>query len=153
MDRLDAMRAYVQVVESGSYTRAAQLLDVHKGTVSEQVRQLEDKLGCRLLNRTTRSVAPTSEGLDYYRRACVILQQVDEAEAFVRKGARAPSGLFCGCRCRWPSAARSWRRKAAASSIGIRRWCWIWAAPTRWSTSSARAWTVRCEEASCPTRD
>ncbi len=92
MDRFDAMRTFVQVVESGSYTKAAQQLNLHKATVSQQIRQLEDTLGARLLTRTTRSVAPTEEGLAYHQHACAILQQVDEMESKMRKGASAPAG-------------------------------------------------------------
>ena len=92
MDRFDAMRTFVQVVESGSYTKAALQLSLHKATVSQQIQQLEDILGARLLTRTTRSVAPTEEGLAYYQHACAILQQVDEMESQMRKGASAPAG-------------------------------------------------------------
>jgi LysR family transcriptional regulator, regulator for bpeEF and oprC len=92
MDRFDAMRAFIQVVESASYTKAARLMNLHKTTVSEQIQQLEDKIGARLLTRTTRSVAPTAEGLVFYRRACSILQQVDETEAMLRKGSGSPAG-------------------------------------------------------------
>jgi len=92
MDRFDAMRALVQVLDSGSYTKAARQLNLHKATVSQQIQQLEDKLGVRLLTRTTRSVSPTEEGLAYYRHACTVLQQVDEMEALLRKGGNAPAG-------------------------------------------------------------
>ncbi len=92
MDRFDAMRTFVQVLESGSYTKAALQLNLHKATVSQQIQQLEDKLGTRLLTRTTRSVTPTQEGLVYHRHACVILQQVDEVETMLRKGTSAPAG-------------------------------------------------------------
>lgn len=92
MDRFDAMRAFVQVLESGSYTKAALQLNLHKATVSQQIQQLEDKLGTRLLTRTTRSVTPTQEGLAYYRHACTIVQQVDEVETLLRKGTSAPAG-------------------------------------------------------------
>lgn len=92
MDRFDAMRAFVQVLDSGSYTKAARQLNLHKATVSQQIRQLEDKLGTRLLTRTTRSVTPTEEGLAYYRHACTIVQQLDEVETMLRKGASAPAG-------------------------------------------------------------
>ena len=92
MDRFDAMRAYVQVVESGSFTHAARALNLHKATVSQQVQLLEDKLGTRLLTRTTRSVSPTAEGLAYHQRACAILQQVEEAEVTLRKGTGSPGG-------------------------------------------------------------
>ncbi len=92
MDRFDAMRAFVHVVDSGSYTQAARQLNRHKATVSQQIQQLEHLLGARLLTRTTRSVTPTPEGLDYYRHACTILQQVDDAESRLRRGASAPAG-------------------------------------------------------------
>lgn len=92
MDRFDAMRTYGQVVECGSFTKAAQKLNLHKATVSQQIQQLEDKLGTRLLTRTTRSIALTSEGLTYYQHACAILQQVDDVESQLRKGTAAPSG-------------------------------------------------------------
>ena len=92
MDRFDAMRAYAQVVESGSFTRAAQALGLHKATLSQQVRQLEDRVGTRLLTRTTRSLSPTAEGLAYYQRVCLILQEVEDAEAQLRKGTGSPAG-------------------------------------------------------------
>lgn len=92
MDRFDAMRTFVQVLESGSYTQAALRLNLHKATVSQQIKQLEDKLGTRLLTRTTRSVTPTPEGQAYYRHACTIVQQVDEVESLLRKGTNAPAG-------------------------------------------------------------
>jgi LysR family transcriptional regulator for bpeEF and oprC len=92
MDRFEAMRAYVQIVDSGSYTKAAQQLNMHKATLSQQILQLENKLGTRLLTRTTRSIAPTSEGQAYYQHACSILHQVDEVETQLRKGTSAASG-------------------------------------------------------------
>ena len=94
MDRFEAMRAYVHVVDSGSYTRAARQLNLHKATVSQQIQQLENQLGARLLTRTTRFVAPTPEGLDYYRHACAILQQVDDAESRLQQGTSTPTGLL-----------------------------------------------------------
>lgn len=92
MDRFDAMRTFTQVVASRSYTKAALQLNLHKATVSQHVQQLEDRLGVRLLTRTTRAVAPTEEGLAYCERALSILQQVDEAEAHLRMGRSAPAG-------------------------------------------------------------
>lgn len=94
MDRLDAMRGFVQVVDSGSFTRAAQVLERHKASLSQQLLQLEAHLGVRLLNRTTRSVAPTAEGLAYYRRALEILALVDQAEGAARRGRMAAAGLL-----------------------------------------------------------
>ncbi|MBZ8141087.1 LysR family transcriptional regulator [Rubrivivax gelatinosus] len=92
MDRFEAMRAFVQVVESGSFTKAAQQLGLHKASVSQQVLQLEDKLGTRLLTRTTRQVTPTPEGLLFHERARAILQQLDDAETTLRQGSRALQG-------------------------------------------------------------
>lgn len=92
MDRFDAMRAYVQVVDSGSFTKAALQLGTHKASVSLLVQQLEATLNARLLTRTTRSVLPTPEGLTYYQHACAILRQVDAVEAQMRQGIHAPTG-------------------------------------------------------------
>ncbi|MBK1686339.1 LysR family transcriptional regulator [Rubrivivax gelatinosus] len=92
MDRFEAMRAFVRVVDSGSFTQAARQLGLHKATVSQQVMALEATLGVRLLTRTTRSVVPTAEGLAYHRRAGTILQQIDEAETELRQGGQAIQG-------------------------------------------------------------
>jgi LysR family transcriptional regulator for bpeEF and oprC len=92
MDRFEAMRAFVQVVDAGSFTRAALQLKLHKATVSQQIQQLEQRLGVRLLSRTTRSVSPTDEGLAYYRHANAIVQQVDEAELLLRQSGSAATG-------------------------------------------------------------
>ena len=92
MDRFDAMRAFARVVECGSFTQAAHQLGLHKATVSQQIQLLEERVGARLLNRTTRAVAPTAEGYVYYQKACAILQQVDEAESALRTGTHAPAG-------------------------------------------------------------
>jgi len=92
MDRFDAMRTFVHVLDSGSLTKAALQLGLHKTTVSQQILQLEDKLGTRLLTRTICLVAPTEEGQAFYRHACTILQQVDDVETLLRKGTSAPAG-------------------------------------------------------------
>lgn len=92
MDRIDAMRAYAQVVESGSFTRAANALGLNKGSLSRAVLGLERHLGARLLDRTTRSVAPTPEGLAYYRRACEIVRRIDDAEAQAAASRASPAG-------------------------------------------------------------
>jgi LysR family transcriptional regulator for bpeEF and oprC len=94
MDRLETMRSFVSVVETGSFTRAAERLGRNKSTVSDQVAQLEVFLGVRLLNRTTRAVVPTPEGLRYARKAGAILASVDEAEATLTKRTRNPQGLL-----------------------------------------------------------
>ena len=81
MDRLDAMRLFVRVVERRSFTQAAHDSGVPRSTVTEAIQQLEARLGVRLLQRTTRTVRPTLDGEAYYRRCLAILSDVEEAES------------------------------------------------------------------------
>ena len=69
MDRLKAMRAFVQVVDSGSFSAAARRLNVGQPALSKSIAQLEDRLGVKLVVRTTRGLAPTEAGLNFYERA------------------------------------------------------------------------------------
>lgn len=80
MDRLDAMRLYTRVVERRSFTRAAQDLGLPRSTATDAVRQIETRLGVRLLQRTTRVVSPTQDGEAYYQRCLAILADVENAE-------------------------------------------------------------------------
>jgi DNA-binding transcriptional LysR family regulator len=82
-DRLEAMRAFCRIVELGSFTRAADSLDLAKTTVSGQVAALEVHLGVRLLHRTTRRVSPTTDGSAYYERCRALLDDLDELETDV----------------------------------------------------------------------
>jgi DNA-binding transcriptional LysR family regulator len=81
MDKLEAMRAYVRVVESGSFTAAADSLGVAKSAISQRVSELESQLGVRLLNRTTRNLSMTDSGHVYYVQCVRILAEVEEVEA------------------------------------------------------------------------
>jgi len=83
MDRLEAMRAFVQVADSGTFSRAAEALRRPKSVVSKQVRQLEDHLQVRLLHRTTRRLSLTEVGQAYYTWCRRITQEVAEAESAV----------------------------------------------------------------------
>jgi DNA-binding transcriptional LysR family regulator len=90
MDRFDSMRLFARVVERRSFTGAAQDLGLPRSTATEVLKQLEKRLGARLLQRTTRQVTPTLDGEAYYRRCLAILSDVEEAEsAFTGK---KPSG-------------------------------------------------------------
>lgn len=80
MDRIDAMRAFVSVVAEGSFSRAAELLQLSPQLVSKYVSQLENKLNVRLLNRTTRRVNLTEAGMQYFQHAQQILASVDEMD-------------------------------------------------------------------------
>lgn len=92
MDRFDAMRAFVRVVDSGSFTRAAASLRIGRTAVTQLVQQLEARLRVRLLNRTTRKVALTADGATYYARAVRLLADLDEAEASLSNAAASPRG-------------------------------------------------------------
>lgn len=80
MDRLDAMRVFVRVVERSSFVRAAEDLGLPASTTSEAVKQLERRLGVRLLERTTRQVRTTADGESYYRRCVGLLADIEDAE-------------------------------------------------------------------------
>ena len=92
MDRLDAMRLFTRVVDRRSFTEAAHDLEIPRSTATQVVRQLEERLGVRLLQRTTRTVRPTLDGEAYYRRCMAILDDVEDAEGAFR-GA-IPKGLL-----------------------------------------------------------
>lgn len=80
MDRFDAMQAFARVVETGSFTKAAQTLHMSKTSVTQLVQQLEARLRVRLLNRTTRKVNVTADGAAYYERVIRVLADIDDAE-------------------------------------------------------------------------
>lgn len=84
MDHLQSLRLFLRVVERGSFTAAAQDLAIPRSTATEVIRQLEHRLGARLLDRTTRHVAPTLDGQHYYERCLGILAELDDAEAVLR---------------------------------------------------------------------
>lgn len=92
MDRLDAMRLFTRIVERRSFTLAAEEAGLPRSTVTEAIKQLETRLGVRLLQRTTRHVSPTLDGEAYYQRCVAILRDVEEADAAFT-GAR-PKGLL-----------------------------------------------------------
>lgn len=93
MDKLDAMRMFVRVVESGSFSQAARDLNTSQPTVSKQLAALEGHLGTRLLARNSRALAATPAGQDYYEAAVRILQDIDAVEESILAGQSAPSGL------------------------------------------------------------
>ena len=84
MDRLAAMEAFVLVVDTGSFSAAARRLNVGQPAVSKLVAQLEERLGVKLLVRTTRGLTATEAGLKYYERARRSVEEADEAESAAR---------------------------------------------------------------------
>lgn len=84
MDRFQAMTTFVRVVEAGSFSGAARLLNVGQPAVSKTVAQLENQLQVSLLVRSTHGLSPTEAGLRYYERARGALQEAEEAELAAR---------------------------------------------------------------------
>jgi DNA-binding transcriptional LysR family regulator len=92
MDRLDAVRMFVAVMETGSFTGAAERLGTSSGQASKLVSSLESQLSVRLLNRTTRSVSATEAGQAYFERMRVLLDEFDELDHSIRNISQAPRG-------------------------------------------------------------
>jgi DNA-binding transcriptional LysR family regulator len=80
MDRVEAMQLFIRVVERRSFTAAAHDTGIPRSTVTQTVKKLEERLGVRLLQRTTRVVSPTLDGEAYYRRCLAILDDIEDAE-------------------------------------------------------------------------
>jgi DNA-binding transcriptional LysR family regulator len=95
MGRLKAMRAFVQVVDSGSFSAAARRLNVGQPALSKSIAQLEDRLGVKLVVRTTRGLAPTEAGLNFYERARRSIEEADEAELAARGAGSGLAGKLC----------------------------------------------------------
>lgn len=91
---LPEMRTFVAVVTDGSFTTAADRLGTDKARVSRIVRRMEEKLGARLLTRSTRRLSVTEVGRDYFERAVSILTAAEAAEAAVAQQSREPKGLL-----------------------------------------------------------
>lgn len=92
MSAVTDLRAYVQVVERGGFAAASEGLGVTPSAVAKLVTRLEDRLGVRLLHRTTRRVSPTPEGEIYHLRARDILAAIDDADAEVSQAGQQPRG-------------------------------------------------------------
>jgi DNA-binding transcriptional LysR family regulator len=92
MDQLSAVRAFICVVETGSFTKAADALELPRNTVTKLVQALEARLQVKLLHRTTRRVAITSEGAAYHERMSRLIEEWREAEADITGGRARPRG-------------------------------------------------------------
>jgi DNA-binding transcriptional LysR family regulator len=94
LDRFVGMAVFAKVVESASFAAAARHFDMSPAMVSKHVRTLEERLGVRLLNRTTRRVSATEVGQDYYERSLRILGELEDAERAAGDLQTAPRGLL-----------------------------------------------------------
>ncbi len=94
MDQLSAMRAFVRVVQSGSFSAAAREQNSSQATVSKKVAALEAQLGVKLLTRSSRDLSLTQAGVDYYEHCVDLLAELEEVEARVRSQVAAPRGTL-----------------------------------------------------------
>ena len=92
MDRFESMRLFVRIVELGSFTKAAEDLELPRATVTHAVQQLEKRLGTRLLQRTTRSVSATMDGEAYYQRCLRLLADLEDTESAFGQFQASPKG-------------------------------------------------------------
>jgi LysR family transcriptional regulator, regulator for bpeEF and oprC len=92
MDRLDAMRLFVRIVDLGSFTAAADDLSLPRATVTHTIKRLETRLGTQLLQRTTRRVHATRDGEAYYSHCVRLLAEMDAVEADFREATIQPRG-------------------------------------------------------------
>src|ERR1700731_2143504 len=94
LDRFVGMAVFAKVVESSSFAAAARHFDMSPAMVSKHIRTLEERLGVRLLNRTTRRVSATEVGQNYYERCLRILNELEDAERAAGDLEAAPRGLL-----------------------------------------------------------
>jgi len=94
MDRMTSITTFVKIAEAGGFAAAARKLGVSPSTVTTQIQELEDRLGVRLLNRSTRKVSLTEIGRAYYDRCMHILADMDEADRAVHAMHAKPSGIL-----------------------------------------------------------
>lgn len=94
MDKLDQYRVFVQVAEMGSFIKAAHALALPRATVSAAIQQLEEKIGTRLLNRTTRQVHLTADGVQLLGRVRPLLADAEDVEHLFQSSQRQVAGQF-----------------------------------------------------------
>ncbi|PRC90722.1 LysR family transcriptional regulator [Solimicrobium silvestre] len=92
MNKLQAMEVFVEVVDAGGFTRAAEHLQMPKATVTTLIQSLEKELAVKLLHRTTRHISVTADGAAYYERCLRILSDVREAEESLSRNRASPRG-------------------------------------------------------------
>jgi DNA-binding transcriptional LysR family regulator len=94
VDRFDAMQMFVRLVEKGSFSAVAKERGIGQPAVSKQISALEDELGTELIHRTSRSIAVTDTGRDFYESALRILDDFENTTSRIGRGQTAPKGLI-----------------------------------------------------------
>lgn len=92
MDRFAGMTTFTTVVNSGSFAGAARRLNLSPAAVTKHIQSIEERLGARLLNRSTRNISLTEAGTSYYENCARILAEIEEAESVVREMQSTPRG-------------------------------------------------------------
>lgn len=93
MDQLGAMRAFIRVIQTGSFSAAGREQNTSQATISKKVAALEIKLGVKLLTRSSRDLSLTQIGAQYYEKCVAIIGELDEAEAIARSQMAIPQGV------------------------------------------------------------
>jgi DNA-binding transcriptional LysR family regulator len=117
MDSVVAMRAFARVVERGSFSAAADDLGLTPSAVSKLITRLEDRLGVRLLHRTTRRLSLTPEGETYHLRARDILTAIADADAEVSRAGQTPRGACASIASPHSHFTNSCRRSRNSSLV------------------------------------
>lgn len=92
MDRLEQFRIFTRVVDCTSFTRAAETLAIPRSSVSAAIKELEDRVGARLLHRTTRKVSATHDGQAFYERCVRLISEIEDTENLFRQTTSQPAG-------------------------------------------------------------
>jgi DNA-binding transcriptional LysR family regulator len=114
IDNLTDLRIFTRIVATGSLSQAGRELNLSLAVVSKRLAALEDRLGVRLINRTTRRLNATQEGMEFFERCQRILLDLEEAEAAVTTGRESPKGLL-----RVTAAVAFGRRRIAPAIVGF----------------------------------
>ena len=126
MDQLLAIRTFARVVEAGSFTKAADSIQMPKATVTKLVQALEKHVGAKLLQRTTRRISVTPEGMAYYEKTARVVKDLADIDGEFGARHRTPKGICAstsGARWRGMSFFRryltSWRAiRTSGSTLG-----------------------------------
>ncbi|WP_432474512.1 LysR family transcriptional regulator [Amphritea sp. HPY] len=94
MDQLSAMRVFVRVVQTGSFSAVGREMNSSQATISKKVAALETRLGVKLLTRSSRDHSLTEAGVEYFEKCLILLAELDEVEARVRSQVASPRGVL-----------------------------------------------------------
>src|SRR5205807_7169873 len=94
VDKFDAMQMFVRAIEKGSFSAVAKERGIGQPAVSKQISALEDELGTELIHRTSRSIALTEAGRDFYESSLRLLDDFENATSRIGRGQTAPKGLI-----------------------------------------------------------